>query len=225
MPARDAYDRLILAGDPVAYWPLGAGLDNADGSLYDWTLAAGSLAVENLEGRPGLSLLSGQYRSSVRLPQAAYTLEAWIRWSGSTPYADGAILSDFGGAAVTGSMLVQVSSTGYVNFLHRTVNINTGRVPPVGRWCHLAGTWDGATARLYMDGELRASAADSTAPGTGSTAYSYLSTFGNAETNRRFNGFVDRAAMFSRAIDENEIRARLRTWEAVRLRRRSRRAA
>lgn len=49
----------------------------------------------------------------------------------------------------------------------------TSYVFPVGRWCHLGGTWDGTTLRMYINGSLAASA-----PYTGVIDYGIAGTRG-----------------------------------------------
>jgi hypothetical protein len=71
-----------------------------------------------------------------------------------------------------------------------------------GLWHHVAGTYDGAYIRLFVDGTLKAS-----------TAYSGLiasSSFDvnigrNSEANRYYNGLIDDVRIYNYALDESEI--------------------
>lgn len=42
--------------------------------------------------------------------------------------------------------------------LQAAVRTPTSHVLPVGRWCHIGGTWDGSTVRFYINGTLSVSA-------------------------------------------------------------------
>jgi hypothetical protein len=75
---------------------------------------------------------------------------------------------------------------------------------PTDTWIHVAGTWDGTTARVYFDGTLQDEntvglgndiAVTNTAIGQQANAYGY------------FNGMMDEIAIFDRALSGPEILA------------------
>ena len=70
------------------------------------------------------------------------------------------------------------------------------------RYHHLAGTWDGATARLYCDGNEVANA-----PFAGPLRHHPFSvTVGrNLETRETFSGEIDQARIYGRALTDREI--------------------
>ena len=73
-----------------------------------------------------------------------------------------------------------------------------------GQWHHLAGTYDGATARLYVDGVLDGSMA-TTGAISKNTAPVYIS--GNSEkASRLWNGSIDDVRIYNRALTEAEVR-------------------
>ncbi|MFM8415482.1 MAG: LamG-like jellyroll fold domain-containing protein, partial [Planctomycetota bacterium] len=77
---------------------------------------------------------------------------------------------------------------------------------PLGRWVHLAGTFDGHTMRLYVDG---AEVATLDRPGPIHRSHFELVLGGFAPGHRsRFQGLLDEVRLFSRALSADEIRAR-----------------
>jgi hypothetical protein len=73
-----------------------------------------------------------------------------------------------------------------------------------GQWHHLAGTYDGATARLYVDGALDGSMA-ATGAISKNTASVYIS--GNSEkTSRLWAGSIDDVRIYNRALTDAEVR-------------------
>jgi len=68
-----------------------------------------------------------------------------------------------------------------------------------GYWYHVAGTWDGTTQRLYLDGvEI-----DSQTPGgVLSDSYSDVTL---ASSNEPFNGLLDEVRIYNRALSAGEI--------------------
>jgi hypothetical protein len=82
--------------------------------------------------------------------------------------------------------------------INGTVNVNDGE------WHHAAGTYDGATAWLYIDGKL-----DGTMATAGLIAKNTQKVYigGNSEqTARLWKGAIDEVRLYSRALTEAEVR-------------------
>lgn len=81
---------------------------------------------------------------------------------------------------------------------------------PLNRWVHLAGTCDGATMRLYVDGKLTA-----TMPRTGPIKpNAFPLCLGNYEECHPafFRGALDEVRLYSRALSAQEIRTHSREF-------------
>ena len=76
----------------------------------------------------------------------------------------------------------------------------------VNTWTHLAATFDGAMVRLYVNGALVASQAQTTplAPMTGT-----LQIGGNSSANVFFAGRIDEVRIYNRALSAGEIQAEM----------------
>src|SRR5439155_13067678 len=80
--------------------------------------------------------------------------------------------------------------------------VATGVDLPLNTWTHLAGTFDGATYSLYMNGQLL-----STAPGTlGQTNTAPLKIGGSGDS-ATFGGLIDEVEIFNRALTASEIQS------------------
>ena len=79
-----------------------------------------------------------------------------------------------------------------------------GEPLPIGRWVHLAGTFDGTTMRLYVDGEKRATLER---PGP-VKANAFHLCLGNYEVGHKahFTGLLDEVRLYSRALPPKEVR-------------------
>ena len=75
---------------------------------------------------------------------------------------------------------------------------------PVNTWTHVALTYDGATLRLYINGTQVASRA---ATGAIQTTNSPLWIGGNSPYGEYFQGLIDEARVYNRALTQAEIQA------------------
>jgi hypothetical protein len=79
---------------------------------------------------------------------------------------------------------------------------------PVGVWSHVAVTYDGATLRLFANGAPVATRATT---GTLAASDDPLWLGGNHPYGEHFDGVIDEARIYDRALDEAEIRADMAT--------------
>jgi hypothetical protein len=85
--------------------------------------------------------------------RTAFTLEAWVRPDADESWNDTGIVGTWDGASGGGPMLWHYDnryrltlSRGFDNYLTASTGI------AAGSWQHIAATYDGTTARLYLDG-------------------------------------------------------------------------
>jgi hypothetical protein len=75
--------------------------------------------------------------------------------------------------------------------------------PPAPGWHHFAYSFDGATHRLYVDGQQRMTS--NTAPDTGAASNARLG--GNFDQTEQFTGFLDEVRIYDRVLTAIEIAA------------------
>jgi hypothetical protein len=80
--------------------------------------------------------------------------------------------------------------------------LNGSTALPANQWTHLAGTYDGAQLRLYLDGVQVASQART---GTLEVNARPLRIGGNSYVGESFPGLVDEVRMYNRALSPTEI--------------------
>lgn len=78
---------------------------------------------------------------------------------------------------------------------------------PDGQFHHVAGTYDGATYRLYVDGDLKGSVNDATPVDYNGIPWTIGTNYFTNSANRTFNGVIDEVEIFNRALDQSEIQA------------------
>jgi len=148
-----------------------------------FTLARPSIASK---ADPGVLHLDG--RSCVRVPSTAVsvpdgplTLEGWVRaesLTGRRPFITKTEKSEYGIFLNDGRAVFEVHLDGkYVR-----AEMPTGSKLQTGRWYHVAGVWDGAHVRLFVDGKPVA-----TAMGAGKRKTNRLPLLVGADPNKAGN--------------------------------------
>jgi hypothetical protein len=79
---------------------------------------------------------------------------------------------------------------------------------PLNAWSHIAGTWDGATLKFWVNGALAGSRA---ATGTLANSTGVLRLGGNAIWNEWFAGRIDEVRVYNRALTQAELQADMAT--------------
>jgi hypothetical protein len=150
-------------------------------------------------------------------PAAALTLECWVRTDMAGQDNRWFINRVFGGGIDTGYRLgvlegrpcFEVPVTPWSHHLKADAAL------PTGRWVHLAGTFDGKTMSIYVDGQEHGRM-DRPGP---VKANAFHLCLGSYELNHasHFTGLLDEVRIYDRALTADEIREHYRTL-AVRAR-------
>ena len=147
---------------PVAVYPLDGDARDETGGGADGVVL-GARPAEDRTGRPGAALAFGG-RDLVdlgsRVEPEALTLMAWVR--PGQRLRDGAVLSKVAPAAGRDRWLeLRVDADGRPALLLPSMErpLRGPRLLAEGRWSHLAASYDGARAVLYVDGAPVAEAA------------------------------------------------------------------
>ncbi|MGW1342899.1 LamG-like jellyroll fold domain-containing protein [Kribbella sp. NPDC002412] len=167
-----AYDQIINADGPQAYWRLGepagttASVDSSgqsnNGTYTGVTLGtAGAIA-----GNTAMTISSSSGRmageKAYSMPQQ-FTVEAWVKQSG---FNRGGRIIGFGNSKTTssgggGDRMLYMRTNGSIVFgvndgSQRTLTSTSGKND--GQWHHVVGTFDNGAMKLYVDGALAGSA-------------------------------------------------------------------
>ena len=128
-----------------------------------------SLLASGLAAQPfGAWLtLDGSAGTYVEIPHSAslnptggFTFEAWVA------ITDSGGCSSIAGKRWTETWWIGVCGTTLRSYLRGSGSLKDGGVIPPGKWTHIAVTWDGASRRHYINGELISTFADPTPPTT-----------------------------------------------------------
>jgi hypothetical protein len=127
------------------------------------------------------------------------TLSAWVRPTGSN--SEQAIIS----VDVNNNFYLRSTSGNWETFIFdgSSSHLATGNQIVYDEWIHLVADWDGSTLTLYENGVETASVSVSSMGSGNRTNY-----LGNsANTNRRIEGQLSDARIYSRALSPQEVQA------------------
>jgi hypothetical protein len=147
---------------------------------------------------------------SQTLASSNYSFEAWVK-----PLAQ--VSNSLNQSLIFGQsygrhLIARRGTSGVIigfYFATSTVNffgaVSTTEIP-IGQFTHLAGTWDGTTVRLYINGVLNAQNTPGVSPVDPGCAFS-IGGFGNncGYVGQFFNGLIDEVSYYNRALSGGEV--------------------
>ena len=209
----------------VGLWPAdGNANDTAGGN--DGTLQGGASFGK---GKIGKAFSFNGLSSSVQIPKATdldvgnqVTIEFWMK-AAKTNAMDtyqGLVASDFYGVEISNGFQSHMG----VNFFVSSASGSSwgmiseanggGAIVSAGEWHHVAGTYDGSQAQLYIDGQPWGNPASYSGAISPMSENGFL-TFGSEDGRaafpdcvgtRYFNGLIDEVSVFNRALTATEIK-------------------
>ena len=206
-------DAAIATQDPIAAYSFDEGRGSIAGDFFgdhDGTISG---AIWDSSGKYGAALDFDGTDDKVTIPDSAaldftdtFTLEAWVR-----PEATGTLKPVISKVALSGTR-----ASGYRLSVEGTYGKPNGTVAadgtgawvtgtaalPVNDWSHIALTSDGTTLRLYIDGELDATAPSLTARTTTGTD---LEIGASTILSQYFNGLIDEVRLYDEVLSVAEI--------------------
>jgi PKD repeat protein len=145
--------------------------------------------------------------ASLNVPRNAITVAAWVfRTANQTGWRS--IVSRQQGTGTSEHFTLAFNNNSYRWLVKtQTSSAQLGGAAPVGQWIHLAGTYDGAAVKLYVNGVQQF-----TTPLTGTIAGSTNPLIiagninaGGAAPSELFNGRIDEVRVYDRALSTAEI--------------------
>ncbi len=200
------------AGGLIASYSMseGSGVTTADGvgtnngTLNNVTWTTGRYGNGLQFNNSGTSYVSLGNSSSLT-PSTGLTVMAWVKTNNNA--VSQWIVTKAPGVA--DPYYIRLQGTGNIRFSTKTGATEvplttTGGLIPTGVWKHVAGTWDGTTMRVYIDGIPVSSIAQS---GVMTNTSTDVRIGGNTSGNLPFNGTIDDVKIYNYALTQAEINA------------------
>jgi len=203
----------------VAHYKLDGNLDDSSGNGHNGTLAgdpnypakyvAGptghgqAMLFDGTDGHQYVSI--GNFNPSAATGQL--TLALWVKWDGPSGSWQGLMGKRNAGDWVSSIMMWYFELEKDVwdlRFVQPGSGINSGKQLPIGQWTHVAATFDGTTAKVYVDDTVALEGnfffgEDKAAP----------MQFGASVDGgwNPFNGAIDEVYIYDTALTDAEIKA------------------
>jgi hypothetical protein len=199
----------------VSWFPMENSVTDMVGGVLP--LATNALSFVPGEVGQGVSLGTGGYIDLANfdaLENQQFTWEAWVRWDGPGPTEDasGSIILENTLSGSFGYALSARASDNRFVFTCGTIissAIVSSNTFTQGLFYHVAGTYDGATFKLYVNGSLEAQINDA-----GTLSWGNFWSIGanpafarNEGFPRTWNGVIDEVSIYNRALSASEIQA------------------
>jgi hypothetical protein len=131
-------------------------------------------------------------------PTGGFTFEAWVAVTASSG------CDSIAGKNYTQAWWVGICGTTLRSYLRGGGSARDGGTVPAGEWTHIAVTWDGATRRHYINGEVVASFAEASSPTTSTSA---VRIAGDTAYQFAPAGAIDEVRLWNVARTTQQIRA------------------
>jgi hypothetical protein len=178
------------------------------GQLHEATLAPG-LDGNALLCQGGAVVIGNHPALSV---SNALTLECWVKTAVAGQDNKWLVNRVFGGGESTGYRLgvLQGKPCFEVPLTPWSHHLSASEALPLGRWVHLAGTFDGQTMKIFVDGQERGSLARS-GPIKPNQFHLCLGSY-EVKHAAYFQGLLDEVKLYGRTLTAEEVRAHHRLF-------------
>ncbi len=200
----------------VGWWPGEGNADDLAGS-HPGAVVEG---VSFVQGKSGLAMSfdgSGAFAQLKQDPEFVFsnvTVAAWIKPEGLVVDGDGQDLI-FGQAFGHPQLAARPGANGGLEARFQFMVTETDSPAAVaaeelaiGRFTHVAGTWDGTTLRVYVNGTLSGEHTPEAGPSPSNCPF-FIGGFYDAcgYAGQFFDGLIDELTVYDRALDQDEVRA------------------
>ena len=215
-----AYQDVVLADSPAAYWRLGEAqgattaadaASSPDAGTYTNTPSLGQSGP--LSGDPDRAVRFDGAGAFVDVPDAtklkpssAVSVEAWVKTTATSgvivdkPYTAGTLVS-YSLSVASGKAKVAVDLSGSHSYsLSSTASINDGQ------WHHIVGTWGSSSLKLYVDGSSAGTAVSTTGSLQYSTPKLQIGRF-DSTAGSYLAGVADEVGIYSTALSSTQVTA------------------
>ena len=99
------------------------------------------------------------------------------------------------------TLIGRITNVSSANQISISTNITTGE------WRHVAFSYDGSYSRLYLDGDLIKTQANTLDPGTPATYNAVIGSMGHSNgTYYTLNGSLDEMRLYDHALSDSEVK-------------------
>jgi hypothetical protein len=207
---------------PLGYWKMDEGYGTSVGnSGSGGSVLAGSLSSGTpswrIDGKFGDALFFNSTKTGASATyvdlgdktdyeRTTFTVSAWVNRSGSCPFSNCTVFAKGTSSNIGYALQVKDAGSGYkasMN-LRDSQEVYGTTTLEAGKWYHIAASIDGSTVKVYVNGRLETSTAQTQTP-----SYSTeTAKIGNKNDGLDvgFNGLIDEVKFFTSALSASEVK-------------------
>ena len=173
-----------------------------NGSTFSSDAKVGSYAgsFDGVNGYVAIGNLYGEFTTN------AFSIEAWVKVNSTANGARRVIAGGIGQYADYGIGLINNQFMVYTGNKAGTLYYNqSGVTPNLGQWYHVAGTFDGTTLKIYVNGQLQNTLAATWVQANGGADFWIGGEY--CCSSSRYSGLLDEVSLYNRVLSDAEILA------------------
>ena len=192
--------------DLVGYWPLDGDWTDYSGKSHHGAPVNGvTFSGDHAVGTQAGSFRNGSGYVSVgnlygNFPDNTFSIEAWVKLDDTGNGGRRTIAGAVGSWADYALGIIENQFTVYTYSGSTGYYAKSGFIPEVGRWYHVAGSFDGGHLKLYVNGELKNEIPAAWGQNSVEFRIGNESCCGN-----NVNGLIDDVALYKRALLAEDI--------------------
>jgi len=194
--------------DLVGYWPMDGDWKDASGNGHHGTPANGpGFVTDHMVGTQAGNFRGASDYVSVgnlygNFPNNTFSIESWVKLDDLGNGGRRTIAGGVGGGSDYAIGVTENQFTAYVYNKSTGFYAKSGFTPVVGKWYHVAGTFDGSRLKLYVDGELVDDIAATWVQNNGSVD---LWIGQEMCCNNNISGLIDDVGLYKRALAAADV--------------------
>ena len=214
------YSAEVATDSPLAYWRLGdaSGTTFADSSgnsrgatssvAPTWGQSTAGIGIDGTSAQfSGSSTKTGHVAYTAWPSQSLVTVEGWFKTSSTTLMMICNRDNELSGAGRCWQFRMNAGKVNFIVFNTSValVSITSPLTYNDSAWHHAVGTWDGTTARLYVDRSQVITGALAGTLNGGGTMGIGVGGASTTSTTTPFNGYLDEIAVYDAALSSTRI--------------------
>jgi len=200
----DVYIDTTLNSGLIAFYQFSGNVNDGTGNGYHGTASGGVALTNDRFGYSNKCYKFDGVDDYVQLnlpPTSTMSVGAWVKWGGLRTVWN-AILSSHGGTGSFEFGSIYIDTDRKIKSVYPGITLTTPYYIKTNKWYYVVSTYDGKTARLYVDGKQ---VSEATSAGLITNNMPYAIGRQGLAGGANLQGYIDDVRLYTRAISADEV--------------------